>query len=70
MTTRTRQFLDQQGVSYDYIDVEEDEKASDWVKSVNDGKEKKPTVDVCGQILSEPKDPELRQALKSCGLLQ
>lgn len=70
MTTHARKYLDNLGVAYDYVDVEEDTKASDWVKSVNGGKEKKPTIDICGQILSEPKDQELQAALKSCGLLQ
>lgn len=70
MTTRTRQYLDGEGIAYRYINVEEDPQASDWVKSVNQGKEKKPTVDVDGEVLSEPRDEELEEVLMSKGLLQ
>jgi glutaredoxin len=38
--------LDELGVEYDYIDVDHDEAASQWVKDHNDGKEKKPTIDI------------------------
>lgn len=68
MTTHTRKYLDGLGVQYKYIDVDNDPKASEWVKSQNDGKEKKPTVDVAGHVLSEPRDEQLHQALKSKGL--
>ncbi len=69
MTTRTLAHLERVGVEFDYIDIDQDPAASQWVKEQNDGKEKKPTVDLKGQILSEPTNAELDQALKQKGLL-
>ena len=68
MTTRTREHLDELNVTYDYIDVEEDPEASEWVKQQNGGKEKKPTVDIDGQILSTPTNKELDKALEQAGV--
>jgi glutaredoxin len=69
MTTRTREHLDALEIPYDYIDVEDDPAASDWVKEQNGGKEKKPTVDLDGEILSEPTNAQLDKALEKAGLL-
>ena len=68
-TRRTLDALDKLGVTYDYINVEQDEAASRWVKEHNDGKELKPTLDVAGQILSVPTDRELTSALRERGLM-
>ena len=68
-TTHVRQFLERLGVRYDYVNIEQDERAREWVRSHNDGKERKPTVDVAGQILSEPSDHELTSALRERGLM-
>jgi mycoredoxin len=40
-TKKTLKYLDSLGVNYQYINVEEDETASRWVKNQNDGKAKK-----------------------------
>ena len=69
MTTRTLAQLEQVGVPFDYIDVEADEAASQWVKDQNDGKEKKPTRDVAGTVVITPSNAELEKALKTAGLL-
>jgi mycoredoxin len=68
-TQRTLRQLDALGVSYDYVDVEQDEEASKWVKQQNDGKERKPTVQVGAQVLSTPTDEELEAALRAGGVL-
>lgn len=68
MTTRTLAHLERAGVEYEYIDVDSDPAASQWVKDQNGGKEKKPTVNVSGKILAEPSNAELDEALKSAGL--
>lgn len=68
-TQRTRQHLDSLGVAYRYVNVEEDRQASEWVKQQNDGKERKPTVKIGGQVLAEPSDQALDQALRQEGLL-
>ena len=49
--------------------VEDDRAASDWVKEQNGGKEKKPTLDLEGEILSEPTNAQLDKALEKAGFL-
>lgn len=63
-TKRALAQLDSIGVDYEYINVEDDEKASAWVKEQNDGKEKKPTIDIDGEILSVPSEAELGSAVE------
>lgn len=69
-TKRTLRRLDKLGIAYDYIDVEQDEQASQWVKEQNDGKERKPTVDINGTVLSVPSDAELEQTLRTAGVIK
>ena len=68
-TQHTRQFIERLGVAYEYVNVEQDERARAWVRQQNGGKEQKPTVDVAGQILSTPTDHELTSALRERGLM-
>ena len=68
-TRHAREFLDGLGVSYQYVNIEGDESAAAWVRDHNDGKERKPTVDVAGQILSVPSDHDLTAALRERGLM-
>jgi thioredoxin reductase (NADPH) len=68
-TQRTRRHLDRLGVAYRCINVEQDPQASEWVKQQNDGKERKPTVKIGAQVLAEPNDQTLEQALRQKGLL-
>ena len=63
MTNRARAHLDRIGVDYEYIDIEKDPKAAEWVREQNDGKEKKPTILVGGEVLSTPTDEEVDEAL-------
>ncbi len=67
-TRRTLRQLDELGVDYNYIDVEKDAAASQWVKDQNDGKEQKPTVDIAGRVLSVPTNVELESALREAGV--
>lgn len=69
MTTRTLSHLDQLGVHYEYINVERDKRASEWVKRQNDGKERKPTLDVQGTVLTAPSNSELDQVLRSHSII-
>ena len=64
-TKRTLKYLDNLNIDYEYIDVEKDESASEWVKSQNDGKERKPTLLVGSRVLSVPSQSELEAALES-----
>lgn len=68
-TRHARAFLDRLGVAYVYVNIEEDPRAAEWVRDHNDGRERKPTVDVAGQVLSVPTDHELTAALREKGLM-
>jgi mycoredoxin len=68
-TKRTLRQLDDLGVAYDYIDVEQDEQASRWVKQQNEGKERKPTLKLGDAVLSVPSDQELENALRAQGIV-
>ncbi len=61
--------LDKMGVKYEYVNIDDDDKAAAWVRHQNDGKEKKPTIDIGGIILSEPSESALEIALKENQLL-
>jgi mycoredoxin len=62
-TRRSLQHLNSIGIDYDYINVKEDASASEWVKQQNSGKERIPTIDIDGKILSVPSNSELDAAL-------
>jgi glutaredoxin len=68
-TKRTLKQLDDLNIDYDYIDVEQDETASEWVKSQNAGKERKPTLLIGSNVLSVPNENQLKAALKQEGLI-
>ena len=68
-TTLAREHLDELGVTYQYIDVEEDPAASAWVKQQNNGKEKKPTIDIDGDVVTNPSPTELEAALRKKQLI-
>ena len=67
-TQRSLKALDRLGVAYDYVDVEQDEQASEWVKSQNNGKERKPTIKIGDRVLSVPSDSELEGAVREAGV--
>ena len=57
---RAKQFLGEQRVPYDWIDIDLDEEARDYVQRVNDGKQIIPTIVFeDGSILVEPTNSEL-----------
>ena len=70
MTRNTLAFLEDEGVPFDYINIDEDRQAAQWVMDRNDGKEKKPTLDINGQVLSVPSQSELTGVLRSEGILR
>ena len=69
MTTSALDLLKEWGVDFDYVDVEDDLEASEWVKEQNGGKEKKPTIDVDGEVLRTPSESELKRVLQEKHLL-
>jgi glutaredoxin len=68
LTTRTKAHLDQQGIPYEYVNIDQDRRAAEWVAAQNGGKEKKPTLDIGGYVLAEPTNAELDKVLVEKGL--
>jgi glutaredoxin len=63
--------LENLGIPFDYLDVDQDEDAKQWVITQNDGKQKTPTVKVANKVvLSEPSDAELDVALRKTGIMR
>lgn len=67
-TRRTLRHLDSNKVQYDYINIDDDEKAEAKVIEFNKGKRRIPLVEIASeketQSLSVPSDSELTGALK------
>ena len=68
-TQATRNQLDSLGVPYQYLDVDHDPQAKAWVEQQNGGKQKTPTLDLAGEILSVPDEHDLEDALRGKGLM-
>jgi len=67
-TQATRAHLDELGIGYDYINVDQDHDAEAWIKEQNRGKRQTPTVDLGGgRILIEPENDQLDEALRGVG---
>lgn len=61
---RSKQFLGEQRIPYDWIDIEQDETGRKYVQQVNDGKQIIPTILFAdGSILVEPTNAELARKL-------
>jgi thioredoxin reductase (NADPH) len=69
LTKRALAHLKEIDVEYQYTDIDKDREAAKWVAAQNDGKEKKPTIDIDGEILTEPSNDELDKVLGAKGLL-
>lgn len=55
-----KRWLDSHGIDYDYIDIEQDDQAADYVVKVNDGRRSVPTIVFPdGSILVEPNARQL-----------
>jgi mycoredoxin len=66
-TQQTRDYLDRTGVTYEYLDVDADPQAKEWVVQRNGGKQRTPTVVIDDQILVEPENSDLENALRRAG---
>ena len=61
---RSKQFLGEQRVPYDWIDIDQDEEGRKYVQKVNEGKQIIPTIILeDGSILVEPTNAELAAKL-------
>lgn len=68
-THATRNHLNNFGVQYQYVNIDKDPSAQEWVKQQNGGKQRTPTVNIGGDILVEPSEGELALLLRSKGLM-
>lgn len=68
-TQHTITHLQHEGVDYQYINIDADPQAAEWVKRQNDGKQKTPTVKVKELVMSVPSDAQLDTALRARRLL-
>lgn len=59
----TKRFLGEQGVAYDWIDIDADEEANRRIAELNDGKRVIPTIELDGDVLVNPSDAELAERL-------
>ncbi len=69
VTQDTLQFLDDQGVEYQYVNIEQDPDAAAWVRDQNNGDEVKPTLKLGEDVLTAPSEVVLEQALRQHGVL-
>ena len=67
MTKRTLEHLDDKQIPYTYVNIDRDRRAASWVASQNNGREKKPTLDIGGTVIAEPSNQELDEVLRGKG---
>ena len=61
---RSKRFLEEQGISYQWVNIEEQPEAVVYVEKVNDGKKKVPTIVFADEsVLVEPSNAELAEKL-------
>lgn len=61
---RSKQFLDEKGVEYEYLNIDEVPGAAEEVEKINNGYKSIPTIIFPGgQVLVEPSNEELQKAL-------
>ena len=62
--TRAKQFMDENGVSYNWTDVDEETQYQDYIKGLNNGQMRVPTIIFPdGSILVEPSNKELDEKI-------
>ena len=63
-TRRARQFFSDHKIDYEWIDIDQDKNAAEYVTSVNDGNRSVPTILFPdGSLLVEPSTMELKTKL-------
>jgi len=71
-STRSRRYLDEHGIAYDYFRVDREPAADEWIRSLNDDMWVTPTILIGdprspSQILREPSDEEIDAAVGAGG---
>ncbi len=61
---RSKRFLEKHKIAYDWVDIEKDPKAREYVVQINHGNRSVPTIVFDdGSVLVEPSDAELGEKL-------
>ena len=69
MVPYARDYLDRVNISYDYVDIYQDQQARERVRQINRGYESVPTIIFPdGSTLTEPTARELEAKLKEAGI--
>lgn len=69
-TKQTLSDLQAMGVPYEYIDIDKDEKAREWVIEQNGGIQRTPTVTIAGAMLIEPSAHDLGNIIRGLGMTE
>jgi thioredoxin reductase (NADPH) len=60
---RAKSYLDDNGIHYQFIDIESDDRATQTVEKLNNGKSIIPTILIDDELYANPDNPTLREAL-------
>lgn len=69
-TQRAKHHLDELGVPYTYVDVDENPDAEQLIASWNEGRAIRPTFDIGGEHMVNPATLTLEAKLREIGLLK
>ncbi|MDP8924549.1 MAG: glutaredoxin family protein [Chloroflexota bacterium] len=69
VTQEALAFLDDFGVDYEYVNIEQDPDAAAWVREQNGGMEVKPTLKLGNDVLTAPRADVLEEALRQHRML-
>lgn len=67
-TTRATKFLDQQGIPYEFKDVDESPEFNEYIAGLNHGKRVIPTIQVENDFLINPASDKLAEAVKAASV--
>ncbi len=69
-TTRATEYLDSQGVPYEFKDVDQSPEFNDYIADLNHGKRVMPTIQVENEFLINPDLKKLAEAVKAASVSQ
>ena len=62
-TMRSRQHLEQRGIDYEFVNIDEDSRAEQQVIQWGSGKRRIPVIEIGGRRVTEPSNAELDELL-------
>jgi thioredoxin reductase (NADPH) len=64
-TVRATRYLDEEGVPYEFKDVDEAPELNEYIAGLNRGKRVIPTIQVENEFLINPDNPKLGEAIRA-----